>query len=94
MLELATHIVDTKRGKFEPEKFEDEYEDALKELLEKKQHGDKIDRPKETARSNVVDLMDALRKSISGTGGKAAKRSMLRPARRAAKAAPKRKKAS
>jgi non-homologous end joining protein Ku len=33
--------VDTKSGHFEPEKFEDEYEDALKELLKKKQAGEK-----------------------------------------------------
>jgi DNA end-binding protein Ku len=37
MLDLAIHIVDTKRGKFEPKKFEDHYENALKELLRKKQ---------------------------------------------------------
>src|SRR6202051_2913436 len=42
MLELAMHIVDTKRGKFEPLKFEDEYENALQELLKKKQKGEKI----------------------------------------------------
>jgi DNA end-binding protein Ku len=36
MLELASHIVETKSGHFEPEKFEDQYEDALKELLKKK----------------------------------------------------------
>jgi non-homologous end joining protein Ku len=39
MLELASHIVETKSGRFEPEKFEDQYEDALKELLKKKQAG-------------------------------------------------------
>jgi DNA end-binding protein Ku len=64
MLELAMHIVDTKRGKFEPLKFEDEYEDALQELLKKKQKGEKIERAKEPARSNVIDLMDALRQSV------------------------------
>jgi len=36
MLDLAIHIVNTKRGDFNPEHFEDEYEDALKELIEKK----------------------------------------------------------
>ena len=41
MLELASHIVETKSGYFEPEKFEDHYEDALKELLKKKQAGEK-----------------------------------------------------
>src|SRR5256884_949176 len=65
MLELASHIVDTKRGEFDPSKFEDRYEDALKDLLRKKQKGEKIERPKESKPSNVVDLMEALRQSVS-----------------------------
>ena len=69
MLDLALHIVGTKRGDFEPEKFEDQYEDALKELLSKKQKGEKIERPREPARSNVVNLMDALRESIKAESG-------------------------
>jgi DNA end-binding protein Ku len=75
MLDLATHIVETKRGKFEPDKFEDEYEDALKELLRKKQKGEKIEAPKERAPSNVINLMDALRGSIKTEGGRAQTRS-------------------
>jgi DNA end-binding protein Ku len=75
MLELATHIVETKRGKFQPEKFQDEYEDALKELLRKKQRGEKIEQPKERAPSNVVNLMDALRKSLKAEGERPAARS-------------------
>jgi DNA end-binding protein Ku len=71
MLDLATHIVETKRGKFEPDKFADEYEDALKELLRKKQKGEKIEAPKERAPSNVVNLMDALRNSVKAEGGRA-----------------------
>jgi DNA end-binding protein Ku len=70
MLDLAIHIVDTKRGKFEPVKFEDHYENALKELLRKKQKGEKIERPREPARTNVVNLMDALRQSVQAEGGK------------------------
>jgi DNA end-binding protein Ku len=64
MLDLAIHIVDTKKGEFEPERFEDQYEDALKELIRKKQKGERIERPKEPARTNVVNLMDALRQSV------------------------------
>ena len=64
MLDLALHIVDTKRGDFEPEKFQDQYEDALRELIEKKAKGEKIEQPKQPARSNVVNLMDALRASV------------------------------
>lgn len=65
MLDLALHIVESKRGKFQPEKFQDQYEDALKELLRKKQQGERIERAKEPARTNVVNLMDALRQSIA-----------------------------
>jgi DNA end-binding protein Ku len=50
---------------FEPEKFEDEFESALKELLRKKQKGERIERPKEPSRTNVVNLIDALRRSVA-----------------------------
>ena len=64
MLDLAKHIVDTKKAKFEPERFEDQYEDALKELLKKKQSGQKIEVPRDREPSKVVNLMDALRRSV------------------------------
>jgi len=87
MLELAAHIVETKRGKFHPDKFEDHYEEALKELIRKKQKGIKIERPKERAPSNVVNLMDALRQSVQAErGGAGARR---KPARSADHRAPK-----
>ena len=72
MLELATHIVETKKGHFDPAKFEDRYEDALKDLLKKKQHGEKIEAPRERPPAKVINLMDALRRSVEaklrGTG--------------------------
>jgi DNA end-binding protein Ku len=85
MLELATHIVETKRGKFEPETFEDEYEDALKELLRKKQRGEKIEQPKERAPSNVINLMDALRNSIKAEDGHPSSRPSAQPAKKGRK---------
>lgn len=102
MLELASHIVDTKRGDFDPSKFEDRYEDALKDLLRKKQKGQKIERPKETRPSNVVDLMEALRKSVgAGEGGAAERRKPAahgrahrRSSRKPSRAATRHKKAS
>jgi DNA end-binding protein Ku len=101
MLELASHIVDTKRGEFDPSKFEDRYEDALKELLRKKQKGEKIERPKETKPSNVVDLMEALRQSVSAEkgGGERRKSSSQgsahhRTAKKASRSAARHKKAS
>ena len=69
MLELASHIVASKAGHFKPEKFEDQYEDALKELLKKKQSGQKIEAPKDREPSKVVNLMDALRRSVETERG-------------------------
>jgi DNA end-binding protein Ku len=69
MLELATHIIETKKGEFDPKKFEDQYEDAVKDLLKKKQAGEKIEAPKQREPANVVNLMEALRRSIDAEGG-------------------------
>jgi DNA end-binding protein Ku len=66
MLDLAAHIVKTKQGHFHPDKYEDRYEEALKALLKKKAHGDKIERVEHKEPSNVVNLMDALRASVKG----------------------------
>jgi DNA end-binding protein Ku len=64
MLDLAKHIVEQKAGNFDPDKFEDHYETALVDLINKKRAGTPIT-PKERPRGeNVVDLMEALRKSI------------------------------
>ncbi|MDR6288095.1 DNA end-binding protein Ku [Inquilinus ginsengisoli] len=70
MLELAEHIIGKKKGKFEPEKFEDRYEAALTELIRAKQRGETIKRPPAPKRGQVIDLMAALRESA---GVKAAK---------------------
>jgi DNA end-binding protein Ku len=74
MLELASHIVETKSGHFNPEEFEDHYEDALKELLKKKQAGEKIEAPRERAPAKVINLMDALRRSVETERSGSAKR--------------------
>jgi DNA end-binding protein Ku len=71
MIDIAKHIVQTKSGHFQPEKFEDHYEEALKELLKKKQAGKKITPAKVEKPTNVVNLMDALRKSVQAEGGTA-----------------------
>jgi DNA end-binding protein Ku len=70
MLKLAEHILDTKKGDFEPAEFEDHYETALVELLRKKQDGFKPPKQKEAAAPrNVINLMDALRKSVEAERG-------------------------
>ena len=95
MLELAEHIITTKRGTFDPTKFDDRYEAALAELVKAKLEGKKIEVPKEPKRDKVVDLMDALRQSAGLGGKKATMKPAKQKPRRAAKtkAAP-RKKAS
>ena len=68
MLDLARHIVEQKTGHFDPDKFEDRYEAALTELLAKKQKGQPIAATRKAAPSNVVNLMDALRASLTSEG--------------------------
>jgi DNA end-binding protein Ku len=66
MLDLAKHIVNQKSGRFQPDKFEDQYETALIDLINQKRAGKPIT-PKERPRGeNVVDLMEALRRSVGG----------------------------
>jgi DNA end-binding protein Ku len=81
MLDLATHIVEAKVTHFAPEKFEDHYEKALKELIKKKHHGEKLGKPKEPAPATVINLMDALRKSVTADR-RASRRSAAPPATR------------
>jgi DNA end-binding protein Ku len=64
MLDLAKHIVNQKSGHFEPDKFEDQYETALVDLINQKRAGKPIVAKERPRGENVVDLMDALRKSI------------------------------
>jgi DNA end-binding protein Ku len=66
MLDLARHIVNQKSGQFEPAKFEDQYETALVELINQKRAGKPITPKSRPAASNVVDLMEALRRSVGG----------------------------
>ena len=68
MLDLAKHIVEQKSGHFDPSKFEDHYEFALQELLEKKQKGLPIAHAQKRAPNNVINLMDALKASLKSSG--------------------------
>ena len=65
MLDLAAHIVATRFGRFHPEKFEDRYEHALRELIKRKQRGEKIAKPSKRPPAKVIDLMEALRQSAA-----------------------------
>ena len=83
MLDLATHIITSKSGHFDPAQFEDRYETALVDLLKKKEAGEKIESAKAGPAPRVVNLMDALRASLEAAKKKAPAPSVQ--ARRAAK---------
>jgi DNA end-binding protein Ku len=72
MVDLAVELIERKAGEFKPEEFENHYHTALRELVDEKMKGHKIRAPHEdaTPRGKVVDLMAALRKSISDAPGK------------------------
>jgi DNA end-binding protein Ku len=84
MVELASHILNSKAAHFDPSKFKDEYETALQALVKRKASGKTIKIPAPEERpSNVINLMDALKQSLKG-GGKTSGRPSARrsPAQR------------
>jgi DNA end-binding protein Ku len=88
MLDLAKHIVEQKSGHFDPSKFEDHYEAALQELLNKKQNGQPIARVETPSKGNVVNLMDALRASLKGPGARGAQTPAPNKSKKPAKTKP------
>ena len=86
MLDLAAHIVNTKSGHFNPSQFEDRYENALLDLLKKKEAGEKIEPAQPGPAPRVVNLMEALRASLDGEKKKAPAESVhaRRPAKKKA----------
>ncbi|SDJ52918.1 DNA end-binding protein Ku [Bradyrhizobium sp. Rc2d] len=83
MLDLAKHIVNQKAGRFDPEKFEDHYESALVELINQKRAGKPITPKERPPAGNVVDLMEALRRSV---GREAAQTESKKPGKKPKKA--------
>jgi DNA end-binding protein Ku len=81
MLDLAKHIVNQKSGHFEPEKFEDQYETAVVDLINQKRAGKPLPKKEQPRGENVVDLMEALRRSVGGAAAetKAPKKSAEKP---------------
>jgi DNA end-binding protein Ku len=88
MLELAKHIIHKMAGRFEPDRFEDRYANALIELIRSKQKGMPV-KPQPTHRhTNVINLMDALRRSVESETRSAAKPSAEKPEGRKAESKP------
>jgi DNA end-binding protein Ku len=68
MVDMAARIIDKRDAKFDPSKFEDKYESALMELVRSKKAGRKAPKARKTDEpkpSNVINLFDALKKSLS-----------------------------
>src|SRR3954467_2931402 len=63
---VAEHILETKAGDFEPESFEDRYENAVVEMIQRKRAGMPVPTERIAAPApNVVSLMDALKRSLA-----------------------------
>ncbi|MEA2895340.1 MAG: end-binding protein Ku [Bradyrhizobium sp.] len=103
MVDLAAHILDSKAAHFDPSKFKDEYENALKTLVKRKAAGKPVKVVEREERpDNVINLMDALRQSLKGKApakrsGRASSRTSRRtphPAKKAHRSAARQRKAS
>ncbi len=100
MIELASHILDTKAAHFDPSKFKDEYESALKTLVRRKAAGKPVKAVEPEERpSNVINLMDALKQSLKGRasanrGRSSARRTTHRTTKKAHRSTARRRKAS
>ncbi|HEV3500266.1 MAG TPA: Ku protein [Bradyrhizobium sp.] len=98
MIELASHILDTKAAHFDPGKFKDEYENALKTLVKRKAAGKPVKSAEREERTdNVINLMDALKQSLKGRASakahSGAQRAAHRPAKKAHRSAARARKA-
>jgi DNA end-binding protein Ku len=84
MLDLAVHILKSKKQHFNPDRFEDRYEDALVRLIKAKHAGKPLPKLEEPKPSNVIDLMDALKRSVKAeqSVGRSTSHARRSPARR------------
>jgi DNA end-binding protein Ku len=83
-IELAKKLIETLAGTFRPEEYHDQYRENVEELIEKKRKGEKVTPIKQPQKAPVIDLMEALQRSLSktgkgrGAGSKAAAKKMAR----------------
>jgi DNA end-binding protein Ku len=84
MVDIAARIIEQQEGPFDPSQFTDRYEDALRALIKEKEKGKTVTAPAEPKEAEVVDLMEALKRSLGQTAGERRK-----PAKSTGKAAAK-----
>jgi DNA end-binding protein Ku len=83
MLDIAQEIINRMSGHFEPETFTDRYEEAVVSMLKAKQAGQTFTVPEPSQPANVVNIMDALKKSLEAAGGDGALRRPRAPSKKA-----------
>ena len=83
MIDIAAKIIDQLEGPFDPSQFTDRYEDALRALIKEKEKGHTVKAPEEPKEAEVIDLMEALKRSLGQSGD----RRKTAPARAGAKTA-------
>ena len=88
MVDIAAKIIDQLEGPFDPSQFNDRYEDALRALIKEKQKGHTVKAPDEPKEAEVIDLMDALKRSLGQSGGERRKPAAAHAARKKPAAAP------
>jgi DNA end-binding protein Ku len=85
MIEIARKIIEQKEGAFDPDQFKDRYETALRDLIRRKEKGEKLVTAEPVEESNVIDLMDALKRSLKNKAKPASARAANSNTRRKAK---------
>jgi DNA end-binding protein Ku len=91
---LAEQLIASLAAKFEPEKYKDEYQESMRSLIEAKQRGQEVAEVNHPKLAPVIDLMEALKKSIAEKPAASAKKPPIRAVPAAAAQPQKRKKSS
>ena len=70
MVDIAARIIEQQEGPFDPSQFTDRYEEALRALIKEKEKGHTVKAPEEPKEAEVIDLMEALKRSLGQPGGR------------------------
>jgi DNA end-binding protein Ku len=86
-LELARSLIEHLSGPFKPEEFHDRYRESVERLIREKEKGRKITTVKQPHKAPVIDLMEALKRSLKSKEPASAAKTERRPARKRRSAA-------
>ena len=83
-LELARSLVNQLKAPFKPQEFEDRYRENVERLIEQKRKGQKVTPIEQPGKAPVIDLMEALKRSLKSLSGSAESSKKKAPGRRKA----------